>query len=99
MVYSHNILKRSILQLAKKHGSFLIGQVTSSKVCLCLELLFALIEQINWHEIKPDEDKSLLNKIFVWCVLWSQSSNFRDNEKIIFEQLLREHMATKSNVM
>lgn len=88
-----------ILNLAQKQNSFVINQVTCSKVALCLELLSSLIEQIRWHDFTEDEYQSLLNKMFIWCVLWSQSSNFRDTEKIIFEQLLREHMASKSHVM
>lgn len=100
--YFYSLFKenfQAILYITKKHGVFLIGQVTSSKVSLCLELLFALIEQIPWHDFKKEQEyKSLLNKVFIWCVLWSQSSNFRDHEKLVFEQLLKEHMASKPYV-
>lgn len=87
-----------ILELAVKNGSFLINQVTSSKVFLCLELLSSLIEQIAWTDFQESEYKSFLNKLFIWCALWSQSSNFRDKEKIVFEQLLREQMTGKPHV-
>lgn len=90
---------QALLDLTKKSDGAVISQVTSSKVLLCLELLLSLIEQItNWHNLNENEYKSLLNKIFMWCVLWSQSSNFRDNDKIKFEQFLRDHMRNKPNV-
>ncbi|XP_073833430.1 dynein heavy chain at 16F isoform X2 [Musca autumnalis] len=83
-----------LLDLAKKHGSFVIHQVTSSKVRLCLELLASLIEMMRWHDVEEKDYKALLLKMFVWCVLWSQGSNFKDNEKRIFEKLIKETMGS-----
>lgn len=83
-----------LLDYGKKHGSFVIHQVASSKVNLCLQLMSALIEMIPWLNMEETEYKPLLNKIYVWCVLWSQSSNFKDEDKVSFEQHIRTVMGS-----
>uniref|UniRef100_A0A1B0FG22 AAA+ ATPase domain-containing protein n=1 Tax=Glossina morsitans morsitans TaxID=37546 RepID=A0A1B0FG22_GLOMM len=86
---------QTFLRLALKHGSFLIHQVTSSKVFLCLELMASLIEQIRWYDVPEENYKALLTKMFVWVVLWSLCSNFRDEEKLKYEVLLKQYMLSE----
>uniref|UniRef100_A0A1I8P355 AAA+ ATPase domain-containing protein n=1 Tax=Stomoxys calcitrans TaxID=35570 RepID=A0A1I8P355_STOCA len=93
--YLYDLFKtkfQTLLDLAKKHGSYVINQVTSSKVLLCLELLSSLIEMIGWQDIEEVDYKSLLTKMFMWCVLWSLSTNFRDDDKLVYEQLIKQTM-------
>uniref|UniRef100_A0A1A9V6M7 AAA+ ATPase domain-containing protein n=1 Tax=Glossina austeni TaxID=7395 RepID=A0A1A9V6M7_GLOAU len=89
---------QTFLRLALKHGSFVIHQVTSSKVFLCLELMASLIEQIRWYDVPEENYKSLLTKMFVWVVLWSLCSNFRDEEKIKYEVLLKQYMLQAKHI-
>ncbi|XP_075157385.1 dynein heavy chain at 16F [Haematobia irritans] len=98
LAYLYDLFKshfQTLLDLSKKHGSFVINQVTSSKVHLCLELLSSLIEMIRWHDMEEGDYKSLLTKMFMWSVLWSQSSNFKDNDKIAYENLIKQTMGSE----
>lgn len=90
---------QNLLNSALKIGSFVIHQVTSSKVRLCLELMSSLIEQTPWRTINDNQYKPLLNKMFLWVVLWSLACNFRDGEKAAFDEIIRKYMNDKPDVM
>jgi len=99
MTYLCNLFQNhfeNCLEIGKKNGSFQIHQVLASKVRLCLELLDSTISQISFPELQKDDPYLLLCKLFAWCVLWSQASNFRDAEKGTFEKLMREQLSKEA---
>lgn len=86
-----------LLRLARKHGSFVILQVTGSKVRLFCELLSSMLELTKFTALSEvNVYKPLLAKMFAWGALWSIASNFRDAEKETFEGFIREVMGEET---
>lgn len=89
---------QDLLNIALKYGAYVIHQVTSSKVVMCLTLLSAVLLEIKWNDMNEANYKPLLIKIFSWTSLWSLAANFRDAEKDIYEKLHQDYMNSKFNL-
>ncbi|KAH8299235.1 hypothetical protein KR044_006570, partial [Drosophila immigrans] len=86
------------LKIERKRAAYTIHQVLGSKVRLCCSLISSQLEVPRWSTLTDEQSKSLLTKIFTWCVLWAIASNLRDAEKTSFEDFWGRAMAVHPNM-